>query len=149
MPTPTSTRWPEMLRTWGCSPSKTLQNHMWEKRFYEYFWLILRTTVFINLSCLRMDESVDVQSSISKLTLVPSKSYENRIYYMPFDAPGKVLQHSIFGFSFLNRSSYPARCFKRRGQNFWSTLSMRLMISFLRIYSSIWLFCFNIKDGGA
>jgi hypothetical protein len=43
---------------------------------------------------------VDVYLFISKFILVLSKFNENRIYYIPFDAPRKALQHDIFTFYF-------------------------------------------------
>jgi hypothetical protein len=51
-------------------------------------------------------------SPISKLTLVHPKSYENKLYYIPFDASRRALQNGVFGFSTVDRSPYPSVSFK-------------------------------------
>ncbi len=43
----------------------------------------------------------------SKLTLVHSKSYENKLFYIPFDASRRALQDYVFRFSILDRSPNP------------------------------------------
>ena len=49
-------------------------------------------------------ESYGAWSPISKSSLVPSKSYENKIYYISFDASRLALQHGVIGFIILNKS---------------------------------------------
>jgi hypothetical protein len=48
------------------------------------------------------DPILSAWSPNSKLTLVQSKSYENKLYYIPFDASRRALQRGVFGFSILN-----------------------------------------------
>ncbi len=57
------------------------------------------------------DPILSVWSLNSKLTLVHSKSYENKLYYIPFDASRRALHGGVFGFSILNGSSYPTGSF--------------------------------------
>ncbi len=71
----------------------------------------------------RYNNFLDIWLSISKLTLIPLTSYDNQIYYIPFDAPRLTLQNHIPDFSILNRSPYSTGSFDR-GQNFWYTLSI-------------------------
>jgi hypothetical protein len=58
------------------------------------------------------DPVLSAWSSISKLTLVHPKSYENKLYYIPFDVSHRALQNGVFGFSILDRSPYPTASFE-------------------------------------
>ncbi len=58
------------------------------------------------------DPILSAWSPNSKLTLVHSKSYGNKLYYIPFDAFRRALQGGVFGFSILNGSPYPTGSFK-------------------------------------
>ncbi len=58
------------------------------------------------------DPVLSAWSSISKLTLVHPKSYESKLYYIPFDASRRALQNGVFGFSTLDTSPYPTGSFE-------------------------------------
>jgi hypothetical protein len=53
------------------------------------------------------DHALGARRAISKLTVAPPKSHENKNYHTLLDAPRLALQHGIFGFSILNSSLNP------------------------------------------
>jgi hypothetical protein len=87
-----------------CSPWE-LYKTVYNKNTWKQFWPIQRIMLINNWSCF------GAESSINKLTLVPSKSYKNEAYSIPFDVSQIDLQHGIFGFSVMNSSPYPSGSF--------------------------------------
>jgi hypothetical protein len=68
-------------------------------------------------------------SPISKFTLVHPMSYENKLHYIPSDAPRWALQNGVFDISTLDRSPYPTGSFNHKSR-FW-------LDHFLRSFRSI------------
>jgi hypothetical protein len=96
----------KMLRILNCSPWKALQNCILKS-------FLTCTFVWYQESQWSVtDPILSVWSPNSKLTLVHSKSYESKLYYIPFDASRRALQGGIFGFSILNGSPYPTGSLK-------------------------------------